>query len=143
MENNIIKDNYLSVIDNKGVIATAQSDIIPIINRDNKLLLPVIVPVRELSLVEVTRELNDYKLNKTLENLAKLTKAILRFIVKLAKAIALISTNIAIFICTSIIIVSSVAVITKNIVNSFYDAKVVERLEDYSVYEMKGDDFKK
>lgn len=137
MENNIIKDNYLSVIDNKGVIATAQSDIIPIINRDNRMLLPVIVPVRELSLVEVTRELNDYRLNKTLENLAKLTKALLRFMVKLAKAIALISTNIAIFICTSIIIVSSVAVITKNIVNSFYDAKVVERIKDYSVFEIK------
>ena len=137
MENNIIKDNYLSVVDNKGVIATAQSDIIPIINRDNRMLLPVIVPVRELSLVEVTRELNDYRLNKTLENLAKLTKALLRFMVKLAKAIALISTNIAIFICTSIIIVSSVAVITKNIVNSFYDAKVVERIKDYSVFEIK------
>lgn len=143
MENNIIKDNYLSVVDNKGVIATTQSEIIPIINRDNRLLLPVIVPVRELSLVEVTRELNDYKLNKTLENLAKLTKALLRFMIKLAKAIALVSTNIAIFICTSIIIISSVAVITKNVVNAFYNAKVVERLDDYSVFEIKHDDFNK
>lgn len=137
MENNIVKDNYLNVINGRDIVTTTQSDIMPIINTDNRLLLPVIVPVRELSLVEVTRELHDYRLNKTMENLAKLTKALMRFLIKLAKVLLVASTNIAIFVCTSIIIVSSVAVITKNIVNSFYDTKTVQRLDDYSIYEIK------
>ena len=137
MENNVVKDNYLSVIDSRDVLATTQSDVIPIVNKDNRLLLPVIIPVRELSLVEVTRELHDYRLNKTMEGLAKLTKALLRFMIKLSKAMLMAATNLAIFICTSIIIVSSVAVVTKNIVNSVYNAKIDQRIEDYSVFEIK------
>lgn len=137
MENKIVTDNYLNVINGRDIVTTTQSDIVPIINTDNRLLLPVIVPVRELSLVEVTRGLHDYRLNKTMENLAKLTKALMRFMIKLAKVLLVAATNIAIFVCTSIIIVSSVAVITKNIVNSFYDTKAVQRLDDYSIYEIK------
>ena len=132
MENNIIKGSYLEVLPEKEIIKSNNSNILPIIKADNNLLLPVIMPKKEMGLIEIKKNFNILKKHKNITKI--LLKAIAKFIRFCFMAIA----SIVGFIGVSVLIIMSTAIITKNIVNSYYGTTPQEDTT-YSIFKMKND----
>lgn len=142
MENNVIKENYFDVINNREITAIAKSEILPTIRMDRNLLLPAVIPYRELSMVEVKQKFNTLKQDRAWTSVIRFAKILFKFFAKTARLFFLLITSIAAFIGVSTLIVASIAIITKNIVNSFYDVKPQDEDYTYSIFQVKDQELK-
>lgn len=141
MENNIVKENYLEVLPSREIIAKKESNILPVV-KDTSSLLPVIIKQKELALVEIKKEFYNIKKHHSFKGILKFIKNVAKLLVKLIRLCILSSLRVIGFVAVSAIVVITTAIITKNIINSYYG---VEPQEDvtYSIFNMKDDDASK
>lgn len=134
MENNVVKENFLEIIKSREITKTAEPNVLPMVIEDKSTLLPIIIP--DISITEVKREYNTLKENKTLSSLMRFIKCLIKFLAKTVRFFYISMSNIVILACMAVIIVTSIAIVTKNVVNSYYN---IEQPEDYtySIFEMK------
>lgn len=138
MENNIIKENYLEILPGQEIIKNNNPNMLPIIKVDNNLLLPVIMPKKELGLVEIKKDLNHLKEHKTVTKILKVAKAVAKTLGKFVRFCFITTASIVGFVGVSVLIVMSTAIITKNIVNTYYGTPPQEDTT-YSIFKMKDD----
>lgn len=136
MENNIVKESYLEVLPNQEMMKSTKTEVLPALASDRNLLLPVIIPKKELALVEIKKELNNLKEHKTIIGLLKFTKNVAKILAKLVRFCFIASAGVVGFLGVSALIVMSTAIITKNIVNSYYGSTPQEDTT-YSIFRMK------
>ncbi len=138
MENNGIKENYLEVLSEKNITTITEPETKPALVEDRSLLLPAIIPVGPTELIsnnnvtEISTKLRKRLFVKYLKIIAK---ALLRFI----RACFLVSANAALFAGVAIIIAVSSTIVTKNIVNSKYNAKPASD-DTYSIYKIREEE---
>lgn len=138
MENNIVKENYLEVIPNKEIIRTNENNVLPAIVIDKKLLLPVIVQNKELALINIKKDLENIKNHKIIKNIVKVVKVLAIILAKFIRYCFIAVASITAFIGVSAVIVTSTAIVTKNIVNS-YCGSTPQKDTTYSIFKMKDD----
>lgn len=136
MENNGIKENYLEVLNEQEIVKTTESEVLPAMIVDRNLLLPVIIQNKVLDLVEIKTEFNNLKENKTLTALLKFMKNVIKVLAKMVRFSFIFVANAIIFAGVATTIVATIAIVTKNIVNSYYDIKPSEDTT-YSIFKMK------
>jgi hypothetical protein len=136
MENNIIKENYLEVLPNQKLIKTVECEALLTLEEDKNLLLPVIIPKKELSLVEIKKDLNGLKEHTAITALLKFTKKLVKILAKFVRFCFIASSSIIGFVGVSALIVMSTAIITKNIVNS-HCGSTPQNDTTYSIFKMK------
>ena len=139
MENNIIKENCIDVIKEQGVITVSNPEVLPAISMNRNFLMPLVVPYRELSMLEVKREFYTLKYNKTWQHLLKFIKVLAKFLASAVRFLFLSTTNIVTFVGVSAIIITSIAIVTKNTINSYYDAKIQYDETEFSIYKIRED----
>lgn len=141
MGNNVIKENCLEIMPNQEIKVKQEENILPQVKIDNSMLLPVIIKDKELALVEIKNEINILKENKTLVGLLKFVKATVKILAKLVRGLFMASAGVIGFVGVSILVIVSTAIITKNIVNSYYGAST-EVDSTYSIFQMKDNETK-
>lgn len=138
MENNIVKENYLEVLPNQEILKKEELNILPTIIPDNNLLLPVIIQKKELALIEIKKELNNLKKHKTAIKILNVAKVLVKAVAKFIRFCFIASASLIGFLGVSALIVMSTAIITKNIVNSYYGT-TPQKDTTYSIFKMKDD----
>lgn len=141
MENNIIKESYLEVLPNQEIIKKDELNILPTIKSDTNLLLPVIIQKKELALIEIKKEFNNLKEHKSAVKILKVAKALAKALSKFVRFCFIASASVIGFVGVSVLIVMSTAIITKNIVNSYYGT-TPQKDTTYSIFQMKDDSSK-
>lgn len=138
MENNIIKNNYLELVPNKNIIEKKEANLLPVVKTDKNLLLPVIIQKKELALIEIKEEYKKLKEHKTALAMLKFVKAVVVTLAKFTRFCFLTIASVIGFIGVAILVIASTAIITKNIVNSYYGI-TPEPDTTYSIFKMKDD----
>lgn len=137
MENNVIKENYLEVLPSQEIITKKEVNTLPIV-KDTSSLLPVIVQQRELALIEIKKEFYKIRKHHSLKGILKFIKNVTKLLLKLVRLCILSSIKIIGFVAVSAIVVITTAIITKNIINSYYGVEPQEDIT-YSIFNMKDD----
>lgn len=134
MENNIVKENYLEIIKNREIVQIIEPNVLPMVIEDRSTLLPVIIT--DFPIIETKREQTTLKETKRENISVRLLKFLVRFLAKTVRFSYMSISNIIILVATAVVIVTSIAVITKNAVNAYYK---VEQPDDhtYSVFEVR------
>lgn len=138
MENNIIQNTFLEVLPNQEVIKKEETNILPNIKYDRNLLLPVVIPKRELALIEIKKEPIILENHKDASKVLHVAKTVAKAFSKVVRFCFIASASVVGFVGVSALIVMSTAIITKNIVNSYYGTEP-EKNTTYSVFKMKED----
>ena len=138
MENNITQKNYLEILPNQNIIENKKENLLPVIRHDKSLLLPVIIEKKELALIEIKQEYQKLKEHKTALALLNFAKAVILTLAKFTRFCFLTIASIIGFIGVAVLIIASTAIITKNIVNSYYGI-TPEPDTTYSIFKMKDD----
>lgn len=138
MENNIVQKNYLEVLPNQNIVTKEETNLLPAIKNDRNLLLPVIIEKKELALIEIKEDYNKLKEHKTFLGILKFIKKVIIILAKFVRFCFLAITSVIGFVGVAILIVASTAIITKNIVNSYYGI-TPEEDTTYSIFQMKDD----
>lgn len=137
MENNIVKESYLEILPNQGIIENKNAHILPTIKENSNLLLPVIIQKKELGLLEIKNEFNNLKEHKT-SIILKIAKILAKTLAKFVRLCFIATASVIGFVGVSVLIVMSTAIITKNIVNSYYGTTSQDDTT-YSIFQMKDD----
>lgn len=138
MENNITQKNYLEILPNQNIIENKKENLLPVIRHDKSLLLPVIIEKKELALIEIKQEYQKLKEHKTALALLNFAKAVILTLAKFTRFCFLTIASIIGFVGVAVLIIASTAIITKNIVNSYYGI-TPEPDTTYSIFKMKDD----
>lgn len=138
MENNITQKNYLEILPNQNIIENKKENLLPVIRHDKSLLLPVIIEKKELALIEIKQEYQKLKEHKTALALLNFAKAVILTLAKFTRICFLTIASIIGFVGVAVLIIASTAIITKNIVNSYYGI-TPEPDTTYSIFKMKDD----
>ena len=134
MENNIVKENYLEIIKNREIIQTVEPNVLPMVVEDRSTLMPVIIT--DYPMIEIKTDNSSLKENKKGNLSIRLLKFLAKFFAKTVRFSYIAISNIIVFAATAVVIVASIAVITKNAVNAYYN---IEQPDDstYSVFEIR------
>lgn len=138
MENNITQKNYLEILPNQNIIENKKENLLPVIRHDKSLLLPAIIEKKELALIEIKQEYQKLKEHKTALALLNFAKAVILTLAKFTRFCFLTIASIIGFVGVAVLIIASTAIITKNIVNSYYGI-TPEPDTTYSIFKMKDD----
>ena len=138
MESNITQKNCLEILPNKNIIENKKENLLPVIRHDKNLLLPVIIEKKELALIEIKQEYQKLKEHKTATALLKFAKTVVLTLAKFTRFCFLSVASVIGFIGVAILIIASTAIITKNIVNSYYGI-TPEKDTTYSIFKIKDD----
>lgn len=138
MENNIVKESYFEVLHGKEITKNDEKNILPTIKQDSNLLLPVIIQKKELALLDIKKEFYNLKEHKTAIRILKMVKVLAKTVVKFVRFCFISIASVIGFIGVSVLIVISTAIITKNIVNSYY-GMTPQQDTTYSIFQMKND----
>lgn len=138
MENNIVQKNYLEVLPSQNVATKEEKNLLPILKSDKNLLLPVIIEKRELALVEIKENYNKLKTHKTLLGVLRFLIKVVTILAKFIRFCFIAITSVIGFVGVAILIISSTAIITKNVVNSYYGI-TPEKDTTYSIFKMKDE----
>ena len=106
--------------------------------KNSRLLLPVIIEKKELALIEIKQEYQKLKEHKTATALLKFAKTVVLTLAKFTRFCFLSVASVIGFIGVAILIIASTAIITKNIVNSYYGI-TPEKDTTYSIFKIKDD----
>ena len=101
-------------------------------------MLPVIIQKKELALIEIKEEYKKLKEHKTALAMLKFVKAVVVTLAKFTRFCFLTIASVIGFIGVAILVIASTAIITKNIVNSYYGI-TPEPDTTYSIFKMKDD----
>ena len=134
MENNIVKENYLEIIKNREIIQTVEPNVLPMVVEDRSTLMPVIIT--DYPMIEIKTDNSSLKENKKGNLSIRLLKFLVKFLAKTVRFSYIAISNIIVLAATAVVIVTSIAVITKNAVNAYYN---IEQPDDstYSVFEIR------
>lgn len=134
MENNIVKENYLEIIKNREIIQTIEPNVLPMVVEDRSTLMPVIIT--DYPMIEIKTDNSSLKENKKGNLSIRLLKFLVKFLAKTIRFSYISISNIIVLAATAVVIVTSIAVITKNAVNAYYN---IEQPDDstYSVFEIR------
>lgn len=134
MENNIVKENYLEIIKNREIIQTIEPNVLPMVVEDRSTLMPVIIT--DYPMIEIKTDNSSLKENKKGNLSIRLLKFLVKFLAKTVRFSYIAISNIIVLAATAVVIVTSIAVITKNAVNAYYN---IEQPDDstYSVFEIR------
>ena len=134
MENNIVKENYLEIIKNREIIQTIEPNVLPMVVEDRSTLMPLIIT--DYPMIEIKTDNSSLKENKKGNLSIRLLKFLVKFLAKTIRFSYISISNIIVLAATAVVIVTSIAVITKNAVNAYYN---IEQPDDstYSVFEMR------
>lgn len=135
MENNVVKSNCLEVLDNNDVITMQKTEALPVVVEDRRMLLPVLIPKDDDVAIAIQNLRSCCIENPDSETLKKIIKATVKVIATLTRALVVSCSSAAVFIGTSAIIVASVAIITKNMINLNYDVEP----DDGTTYNIFGE----
>lgn len=138
MENNIVKESYLEVLPSQEIINNEIDNTLPSVNIDRNLLLPVIVNKKEVALIEIKKEINNLREINGVTQILKAVKILAKVLAKLVRFCFISTASIISFVGVSILIVMSTAIITKNVVNSYYGS-TPQKDTTYSIFQMKSD----
>ena len=122
MESNITQKNCLEILPNKNIIENKKENLLPVIRHDKNLLL----------------EYQKLKEHKTATALLKFAKTVVLTLAKFTRFCFLSVASVIGFIGVAILIIASTAIITKNIVNSYYGI-TPEKDTTYSIFKIKDD----
>jgi len=134
MENNIVKENYLEIIKSGEVVRAMEPNVLPMVVEEKNALLPVSVP--NVAMTELNKEYSTLAKNKKDSIAIKILKFLIKFFAKTVRFSYVSISNIMILVATAIVIITSVAVVTKNAVNSYYKVEQPDYYT-YSVFNMK------
>lgn len=137
MVNNTMQKDYLDILKNQNK-KVPKENVLPAEMKQTNSLLPVIIDNKKLALIEIKQDFTDFKKEKNVIGFIKFTKNVAIALFKFAKACVLTSTKIILFVAVAISIVVSTAVVTKNIINSYYGVPQ-EKDTTYSIFKMKED----
>lgn len=134
MENNIVKENYLEIIKNREIIQTIEPNVLPMVVEDRSTLMPLIIT--DYPMIEIKTDNSSLKENKKGNLSIRLLKFLVKFLAKTIRFSYISISNIIVLAATAVVIVTSIAVITKNAVNAYYN---IEQPDDstYSVFEIR------
>jgi hypothetical protein len=140
MDNNFVKENCLEIIPSQELIEVKTQKALTESNMEDKnMLLPVIVQCKELALIEVKNEITTLKEHKNPIGVLKFVKATVKILAKAIRTLFMASASVIGFIGVSILVIVATAIITKNIVNSYYGSTPDTDIT-YSIFKMKDDD---
>ena len=138
MENNITQKNYLEILPNQSIVEKNNTNLLPVLKSDKNSLLPVIIKSKELALIEIKEDFNKLKKERSEIGLLKFAKNLAILLAKFVRFCFLTTASVIGFVGVAVLIIASTAIITKNIVNSYYGI-TPEPDTTYSIFKMKDD----
>lgn len=138
MDNNILKENCLEVINENKMVTVNNSNMLPALAIDSKMLLPVIIPREDQSLVFVQQEIEKIKNRKFIKILLKKLRTVCVLCAKLIRYMFLFITGIICFLGVGLVVIMTTAIITRNIVNSKCEVVDPDPETSFSIFVPKG-----